>query len=83
LMNGDTIHKRITSPAGTVSRILNAQFRAPDAIDEIYLSTLSRMPTEKERSLALTYVDQSPAPKEGYEDLMWAILNSREFVFNH
>src|SRR5262249_40549590 len=83
LMNGDTIHKRITSPTGTVARILKSQFKAPEAIDEIYLSTLSRNPNEKEKGMTLSYVEQPPTPKEGYEDLMWAILNSREFVFNH
>lgn len=83
LMNGDTIHRRITDPKGRVAGLLKAQYRPQDGIEEIYLSTLCRWPTEKEKQTALKYIEEADSPKEGYEDLMWAILNSREFIFNH
>jgi len=83
LMNGDTVNNRITHPNGRIARILKSQLSPQEAIEEIYLSTLCRWPTEKERKLALNFLANSPSVKEGYEDLMWAILNSREFIFNH
>jgi hypothetical protein len=83
LMNGDTINNRISHPNGTVARLIKSQMRPQEAIEEIYLATLCRWPTAKEKEAAMLYMGQAPTPKEGYEDLMWAILNSREFIFNH
>ncbi len=83
LMNGGTINDRITNPNGRVAQVLKKQYRTEDAIEEIYLAALSRWPTEREKKAGLLYIEQSPTSKEGYEDLMWALINSREFIFNH
>ncbi len=83
LMNGGAINDRLSDPRGRVSGILKSQMTPPQALEEVFLSTLSRLPTAKEKAAALRYIEESPTPKEGYEDLMWAILNSREFIFNH
>lgn len=83
LMNGDTIHKRIRHPEGRVATLLKSQLSPKEVIEEIFLSTLCRLPDAREMQLCLQYIEQSSTPKEGYEDLMWAILNSREFIFNH
>ena len=53
------------------------------ALDRLYVRCLSRYPTEAERAELLAAINASPSPKEGLEDVFWAILNSREFVFNH
>jgi hypothetical protein len=83
LMNGDTINNRIKHPEGRIATLLKSQLSPKEVIEEIFLSTLCRFPDAREIQLSLTYIEQSPTPKEGYEDLMWAILNSREFIFNH
>jgi hypothetical protein len=82
-MNGDTINNRIKHPEGRIATLLKSQLSPKEVIEEIFLSTLCRFPDAREIQLSLTYIEQSPTPKEGYEDLMWAILNSREFIFNH
>jgi len=53
------------------------------ALDRLYVRCLSRFPTATERETLMATVNQAPNPKEGLEDIFWAILNSREFVFNH
>jgi hypothetical protein len=83
LMNGDTINNRITHPKGRVASLVNTSLKPDDAIEDIYIACLSRWPTEKEKKAAQYYLEKSPSIREGYEDLMWAILNSREFIFNH
>ncbi|MBL7650166.1 MAG: hypothetical protein JNK74_28710, partial [Candidatus Hydrogenedentes bacterium] len=57
----------------------------PDAevLDEMFLSTLSRYPSPQEKDRLLTRVARASARRETWEDLLWAILNSKEFVFNH
>ncbi len=85
LMNGDTINRKIADPNGRVAALVARLGDRTDKaiLNEMYLATLARYPTEREVKLALEYVDRMPSPKDGYEDLMWAMLNSREFLFNH
>ncbi|MBU6221565.1 MAG: DUF1553 domain-containing protein [Planctomycetes bacterium] len=87
LLNGDTVQEKITS-GGVVKRMLDEKRSAEQIVEELYLRTLTRMPTEKER-MALLEILQDPAAQDpaaiqrNLEDGFWAILNSREFVFNH
>lgn len=51
-------------------------------IEEIYLVSLGRNPTTTEINRNLAHIQQSKDPKKGLEDVTWAILNSKEFMFN-
>jgi hypothetical protein len=57
------------------------------AIQTIYLTAYSRSPTEQELATAVEYlVQRSGSPEEqkkAYEDLLWVIINTKEFLFNH
>ena len=60
------------------SRELNA------VLDEVYLIAFSRYPTDEERQIASDYVMQrEDKPKQAFEDILWALMNTKEFVFNH
>lgn len=85
LLNGQTINTKITDANGRVAALVaRLGDRSEKAIlTEIYLATFARFPTDAEIKKAQTYVAGTPTPREGYEDLMWAMLNSREFMFNH
>lgn len=62
----------------------NIRKSAPPRIRELYLRALCRPPTESEQSLALEYLMQrSEKLREAYEDLLWSLINSKEFLFNH
>jgi hypothetical protein len=52
-------------------------------VDELYLATLSRPPRPDEAAEAEAWIAKAATPKEGVQDLLWALLNSREFLFNH
>jgi hypothetical protein len=52
-------------------------------IDELYLVTLSRLPSDTERQACARYVRKSPTPIEGYRGVMWSLLNTREFLLQH
>ena len=87
LLNGDTVQEKIAS-GGVVKRMLDEKRSPEQIVEELYLRTLTRLPTEKERT-ALLEILQDPAAQDpaaiqrNLEDSFWAILNSREFVFNH
>ena len=58
-----------------------------EAIDEIvtesYLRTLSRYPDPQEAEIAISYINESKTPAAGIESLMWALLNTKEFIITH
>jgi predicted DNA-binding transcriptional regulator len=83
LLNGGTLNGRITNPGGRVGRAVAANKPPQALIEEFYLATLSRRPDAKEQAAAQKLLSSAPNLKEGAEDLMWSLLNMREFLFNH
>jgi hypothetical protein len=78
---------------GTIAKIEHRDSRArsladsgrppAEIIDELYLATLSRFPSEDERHTMLKALANSMNRREAVEDILWALLNTKEFVFNH
>jgi hypothetical protein len=83
LVSGDTINQKIRAENGLIERLTKSGKSSREIIEELYLRTLSRFPKKEEAQLAQRGVNQAPSPREGYEDLLWALLNSKEFLFNH
>jgi hypothetical protein len=52
-------------------------------IDELYLTALSRPPNAAERKRLTEYIENAKDKQRAVEDVLWAILNTREFMFNH
>ncbi|GIX03309.1 MAG: S-layer protein [Planctomycetaceae bacterium] len=82
-LNGDVIAAKISHPQGRIARLLQNQASQEAIVTELYLATLSRQPTPAEHDAAMRIVQGAPTPKEGYEDLLWALLNSKAFLFVH
>ncbi len=83
LLNGDTIGRRLHAEGSTLQRLLAANLNDERLVEELYLTVLSRLPTARERTLGHDTLSDSTDRKEGAEDLMWALLTSQEFLFNH
>ncbi len=83
LMNGDFLNKKIADANGRIEGLLKAKTKPDAAIEELYLATLSRTPTKEELAKAQSWVSSGTTPKDGLQDLLWVLLNSREFLFNH
>jgi hypothetical protein len=56
---------------------------ADEIIRQAYLRTLSRYPDEQEIALARDFLKDSEQPIDGVRDLMWALINTKEFIVNH
>jgi hypothetical protein len=82
LMNGSTIQGKVAA-GGVVKRLLEQQKTTPQIIENIYVRCLSRQPTEVELATLSDVVTKSKNQRTGLEDVFWATLNSREFLFNH
>jgi hypothetical protein len=83
LLNGDFLNKKIANPKGRIENLFKEKKDMPAVVEELYLVTLSRTPRPEEVQRALTWLGRAPTPREGAQDLLWALINSREFLFNH
>jgi hypothetical protein len=82
LMNGESVHSKVKD-GGVVKRLLEAKKSPPEIVTELYLRCLSRKPTEAEAKAVETQLAAEKNPQAALEDVFWALLNSREFLFNH
>ena len=82
-LNGDILAGKIADAKGRIAQLLAANKPHEEMLDELYLASLCRRPTDAEREAGKQFLASSPSPKECYEDLLWALLNSKQFSFVH
>jgi hypothetical protein len=82
LLNGDTVTQRISS-GGLIDRRLAEKKPLQAVVEELYMRSLSRKPTDDEKAKLEEFLKAEPDTKRVLEDIFWALLNSREFLFNH
>lgn len=68
---------------GRLARLLEQKQTNEEIIDEFFLATLSRRPDVAERTFTLTQLDQASDRNEALVDIVWALINTREFITNH
>jgi hypothetical protein len=85
LMNGRFVADATSlSESKTLAAVVDAPFLSPSGkIDALFLTTLSRLPTEKERGRLLRVVEKHPDPPRAYADIFWTLMNTTEFSVNH
>ncbi len=83
LMNGDLINSKISRADSRIDRLFKNKRELHGIVEELYLVSLGRPPKPAELEKAMALIKAAPSPRLGAEDLIWALLNSREFLFNH
>jgi hypothetical protein len=95
LMNAADIKGKLATGAGRADKLAKSDKPVEDRIREIYMVAFSREPKPEELKVAMDYlaesrvdaagnpVDPAKAAQENYQDLIWALINTKEFLFNH
>jgi hypothetical protein len=83
LLNSDFIQDRLRHDDGTIARLCRTHQDDQAILDEMWLTFLGRRANAAELTLALRHVRKATSRREGFEDVGWALLNTREFMFNH
>lgn len=84
LMNSTTLHEMLTNKTGRVERLAKSDMTPGQVVEELYLASFSRLPEADEMAIARKAIGEDPASRRaGIEDVLWSLLNSAEFVFNH
>ncbi len=83
IMNSPAINAKISADAGRVNQLTQSGKSDREIVEELYLWTVNRFPTEEELKRAQQQIAASPSRRAGVEDVCWALLNTKEFLFMH
>ena len=94
IANGETLNRKLMAPGGAVDMLIRLGVSDDRLLDHVFLSSLSRYPTDRERRRFLETMDEGVArgveeglarpesKRQTLQDLFWAVLSSKEFLFN-
>jgi WD40 repeat protein/mono/diheme cytochrome c family protein len=84
MMNSRALQAKLTHGDGRVKALAESKMSPEEIVTELYLATFNRLPTQDELAKAAAAYDHDTATRRtATEDVLWALLNSPEFVFNH
>jgi hypothetical protein len=83
LIGGNVVESKVQSLNGYLASALKLELEPEELVENLYFRTVCRPPSPEESSRWTAELKQSASLREPAEDLFWALLNSREFAFNH
>lgn len=95
LINSGEIKSKLAAGTGRAAQLAKSEASDEEKVAEVYLAAFSRKPTSEELEAAIAYlnepvldadgnpVDAAKSRQQNYQDLIWALMNSKEFLFNH
>ncbi|MEZ0275613.1 MAG: DUF1553 domain-containing protein, partial [Roseimicrobium sp.] len=95
LMNAADVKAKLATKDGRAERLSKVELSDPARIRELYLAAFARDPDEEELRIAVTHLskprtdaagkqlDAATTKRQAFEDLIWALVNTKEFLFNH
>jgi len=94
-MTSAEVKGKLAAGGGRAERLSKSDLPAAEGIREIYLTSFNREPSGEELSIAEDFlgkprtdaenkpIDPAKAKRLAYEDLLWAVMSTKEFLYNH
>jgi hypothetical protein len=83
LMTDPTLLAKFQDPQGRLQQLLRSAKDDNQILDELFLATLTRLPTAKDRQVFDEYCRKASDRRAVFTDTLWALINTREFILNH
>ena len=83
MLAGPTYTDKLSGKGGRIDRLLRSSATDREIVEELYLAALSRFPTPEETRQLVAMIGTWPSRKQALEDLLWGVIASREFAYNH
>lgn len=95
LINASDIRSKLADGKGRLTSMLASKAKPDEMVTDLYFAAFARSPSESEMAIATSYLDESrvdatgkpidvnTAKRENLQDLAWALINTKEFLFNH
>ena len=83
MINGPTVRHKLDADNNRIARLLAAGADDRSILEDLYLAALGRRPKPTERIAATDYLRRARDRRTAWEDICWALLNSKEFLLRH
>jgi hypothetical protein len=83
LINGPAVNDRLRNPNNRIGKLLARKLSDREILNALYLATLSRLPADAEVQVTLAHVQHAVDKRRAWEDVQWALINAKEFLFRH
>jgi hypothetical protein len=84
LLNSAEVQNKLAAASGRAAALAgDKEHQHPQKIDRLYMQFYSRHALPEETALAVDYLKKAKNDKAAYEDIIWALINTKEFLFNH
>ncbi len=83
MINGPVVHNKLRSDKGRIAQMIAEKKSDQVIITSLYLAALARKPADAEMAAATKHIGSSKDRRLALEDVGWAVLNSKEFLFQH
>jgi hypothetical protein len=83
MINGEAVRRKLEDRDNRIGKLTAAKADDDRILEELYLAALSREPSPAERSRAIEHLNRKGDRRAAWEDLAWALLNSKEFLLRH
>jgi hypothetical protein len=82
-MTDPTLLQKLRTPANRAGQLARTRVSDEQAVEELFLATLTRFPTDAEKAKALEFLKGETSRTTALQDVLWALINTREFILNH
>lgn len=83
LINGPVLHQKLRADNNRIDRLLQSKLSDEQRITELYVAAVCRNPAPAEMTTALKHLAQATDRRQAVEDVCWALMNTKEFLFQH
>ena len=84
MLNSSEVQGKLSAASGRAALLASDKNHSQqEKIREIYLRVYSREPLADEAAVALAHLTKAKDEKLAFEDILWALVNTKEFLFNH
>jgi hypothetical protein len=83
MINGGPVRRKLESTGNRIGKLLDQLATDETILSELYLAALCREPTAAERQAILIHLKSAADRSNAWEDVAWALINSKEFLLRH
>jgi len=83
LMTDQGLLAKFNDPQGRLQTLLKSKMSDEETLNELFLATLSRYPTDRDRKAFAVHLQTASNRQAAFADTLWALINTREFILNH